>query len=1597
MDLPMSKLELTESERTLICNILGYINYSSGSFNPQFVKAWDDLYRYLDAKGYTEPWRDSVSILKSELLRLTNEGGAFSNSEQAQRTLELIPEILSTYRSFHKDTLHSVDSSYLFNSFFMARLSRVIIQNDPLTIRTQSYNSIIKSLNNFLGYRPIPIMEHGEKHEPNEHEWIAVLPLYYEGVGVAFGRYQRVVEITLDILREVDADILHDASFIPEKLRELAVDPRAYDFDHPVNRRVNYSFGTWDDRCIDKDGYYRRFVIHRTTLDAIMSRVWIENNPERQQEYEYEAAAVLAGTILMASGICGGHVQSHDSTVSLGTLTPIVAAYRDLFYERLIEKTPEPLKTRLLEESHRLFQPFAGVRQYLNQFLAKKRADQLQRFSLARTYARMGYFKESKHQSNIIETTASRLLSEIDCYITKAHLSADTGNIEEATNCLTQIEELLYRGLDCGAFPDPWFILGFDSQYSLFPSIENGIHDHRLDGLIDLLNDIFDLYSRLQKEAAAVGNTELRLELSDKMSNLADWWDQFGSTEVSSVEGFSGQEVWESAAEVSRALAVWNKAGKTIGDVKFWKSHVERFKTPKAFVLLCEALLDKHDLVSSSSLLIYWLDQSQTIPLTENDYSFHSVVFNWMEEAWNLIDKTELRRTSSNTYTHEQVCCLKQNDYLARWKTTTKFLDYFGENSGNHWIIPKLDLPKDKFDRKIEFNTDNSILAELSRQLLLAVTFLGKTGTGTPKIRIKSSFKDAVRSLDSNNFPTPEEFQQFYNDNAHVFPKYMTFFVFMQIILNEVHMPQEQHNLYIKKLFNKDCVSFSVANPQYTTHISQDKNHSDPNNKSQQSDSIDEQKHEPDSHSQKNKKQQLWNAISNELNGNDSVSNLQDLIDKIITESKTHKSNQNEYTIRDNNNSSIIISNSSSNGDYNEEPGNDTPDLNLEEMYGEDQEVDEEGGITGSDPTFSAAYEHMSYQDTANDGIEDDIAEGKSFFSNDHEENGFARETDRISDQLTFIFTTVRLWKFAAGRSPLLVTPTDGSFTDQVFEEARLYLEGWRDQAIEFEHDLYELLDQASRYRIEKPAGTNESLIEYDQLRGTKEILLDRIIWTIVEVEDVIVFLKAILRDETTEKYAKPWKALALKTFSAIFRSDVKKVRNLWPQLLEKLEKETLLYIPTSRGGDAKTIVESRRLQQVVLCLLRYAPRLGLLYETFQLVKSVQIMEQIRLSEPGSITEYDRLVEVATRSIAETFAKSSKKWQITQQTSPFASQDEALVYYLISTTDIILKSWLSHSHQIRISSIEAIAGDYRWKIIQNFIQTYGADLFTQEFLSFRNIRAILHQSALSYLQSLIIMKQEGQELDNGDKIITALINKKERIEDIANILEVILECVAENYSEYIDYNSTTTQSDRGENLYTLLDFLRVLSNYERISWNLKPVYWTHDSLVRSNCSEAATLWKNHIKQKSAGLAESSLQLFNSLHQKYGIWLPSIYERLQERFIRPLEVAQMCGLVYEAISEVRKNGEDNPIFEELSEEIEAFAETPAGVGFELPEWLNKLQEEVVLSRVDSKEERRELAAKEDPFESIPFLPITMMTVQEIERQVIAALNDEKLKD
>ncbi|MCL2117833.1 MAG: hypothetical protein FWH27_05320, partial [Planctomycetaceae bacterium] len=1090
---------------------------------------------------------------------------------------------------------------------------------------------------------------------------------------------------------------------------------------------------------------------------------------------------VLAGTMLMGSGISGDHTHTYDSNTSLTMLMPHIAGYRDRFYEFLMTRLDKKLRPRLEAEMKRLHQPFGGARQGLNKQLAKRRADQLQRFHLARTLARMGYYDAAKRQADVISVVSARLLCQIDCLITQGHKCADHGQLDDSAHVLPEIEALIRRGIACGAIVDPWTILGFGAQYSLFPAIDNTVHDHRVDDLINLLNDIFDLYSRLQKEAAAAGNGDLQSHLSDKMSDLAGWWDQFGSTEVSSVEGFSGLASWTSAAMVATALAAWNKAGTAAGDISFWSRHVERFESPKAFVLLGEALLDQRDLVATMALMMHWLSQSEDIPLTEGDFSFHALIIRWIELVWK--EEPDQEGEHDKPLGRKRFAPVPEEK---RWELTIKLFDYLEANADKYWHVPQLELD----DLHVLFGNE-----------------------GDDDGFLMEDFAD--EDFDAEDF----------------------------------------------------------------------------------------------------------DAIEREI------------------------------------------------------------ERQIEEDMAEESEKD----------LFRAAYENVTYHDTTDDGIDDELADGAASPFQDEDDFGITKESERISERLAFILSLAKLWRYAASKYPKLAEVCKTSENTEAASAMQVRLKvvderlhDWLKQADKTWTDMQKLLAQVMAYEVPEPKGTQDSLMEYDRHRGTKEILIDRIVWTTVELADAFYTMSAVTGNKEYVGRLNRWQQKTLPVFSAFYRSDTKAVKKLWPKMLEAMKPETLLYVPTARGGDARTIVAVRFLQQMIIRLFEYAPRLGLITETVQLLNTVEQMEQLHPLRQGAITEYDRLFEKATRCIAACISESSKRWRV-KDSDDFPTTSHALVEYIERIIEVLLSGWLSHSRQIRISTVEAIADRRVWEEIKRFIQKYGHDIFTQHFMGFGHLRAVLHQGTANYLTSLIRIYEDEGELETAQTLVEDLIEGRVSMEEAVFNIEIIFEAIAENYTEYIDYNSTTIHSDKGEKLYMLLDMLRVLTGYERISWNLKPVYWVHDEMIRAGRHEAAELWERAVAKRSVQAAEEHLRHYRKLSEKYGMWLPSVHERLNERFIRPLQIARMCGLVPEAVREARdESGHD--AFDELEEQVELFAKEPMGVGYEVPEWLSALQDEVMATHIDIEDAEVDESRKDDAYNLPPAIPQIRLSRSELDRQI-----------
>jgi hypothetical protein len=650
------------------------------------------------------------------------------------------------------------------------------------------------------------------------------------------------------------------------------------------------------------------------------------------------------------------------------------------------------------------------------------------------------------------------------------------------------------------------------------------------------------------------------------------------------------------------------------------------------------------------------------------------------------------------------------------------------------------------------------------------------------------------------------------------------------------------------------------------------------------------------------------------------------------------------------------------------------------------------GKKNGEDSMFDSLYDEMAFKDSANDGVDGSMMDVPMPGFNDGENSEIADEMERISDRLTFIITMSKLWKFVTERV-VLGGETEVQ-TDDVAAKQETFA-AWYKHIARFDAGLNELLQRVMEYQVPPPRGTADSLLAYDRHRGTKEIIIDRAVWTQVEIRDAKMLLASYLGN-TFWQGSENWEIAVMATLQNVFHNNVKSIKRLWKPMLRILAQETILYVPTSRGGSAHAIVRCRCIQQAIIRLMEYAPRLGLLMEACQILGTVQTMEEMNMISPGAITEFDRLVETATRAITRCVAVSSRTWKqrTGNETDLIATQDATLVEMMEQVVELLLSRWLSHSKQIRISPVESLLEKSYWDEIKQFIQRYGHDIFTQQNMGFGNLRAMLHQGVGNYLRSLLKIRKDGGEVELANTLLNDLEHKKVDFDSAVAKLEIILEAVAENYSEYVDYNSTTTHSDHGEKLYMLLDLLRVQVGYERISWNLKPVYWIHDALIRNGCDEAAVLWEYAVAKRSIDAAEEHLRHFNRLSEKYGMWLPSIYERLQERFVRPLQIDRMCGLVPKAARQVYEDGEKTA-FAELSKQIENFAKTPLGVGFEMPEWLTALQDEVMMLRLDDIKDNKGSNNNEnnDVFGTTPFFEQVCITKSQLDKMIQLLVREE----
>ena len=633
-----------------LIRLAGYCNFSQGAPDNRWRGTLNRVFGELSAGGMPRVGISLSQLLFNKLTDLGVEKG-FGDTTQAREVLELTTEVLNAYLIHHGDLLHHLakHENELLQPFFLARvIETILVLREERSLgagiggtgeKTSGFISeVLRRLNDFLGYRPLAVLETRHQGEPYANERHRPVPVWLRDVGGSWGDWGRLVNGAVGLLAKVAPSVLGEAGFDLSQVDEIAVDMRAYDHGHPANLRPNHVFGEWDPGSIDSKGRYSRLVLRRLVLQALgdwrlLGGPGISAEYGTPEERDTECAAVLAGTLLMSCGLVGGGPGALDSSQSLSVLVPRVARLRDQFYHEALRVVEGPHRERLETEARQVRQPFGRVRHFLNAWLARNRALQLQQRCLALVYARLGFTAASRQEAEKIDPQSHRLMSRVLGGLRLGEGEVQRGQLERALVRIDSTRLLLQRGIRCGAFADPWNVLGFQGMFPLGNAREDATRDHRIDELLAAMELLFQFGVMVWGESAAAGNRAVAAGAQAALEELAAWWDPHATYRVSDARPVRGALFLRTGERVAEALGKWHDRGEGAAELEFWKKRVRRLNTPQAYCLVLESLFRRKDLQSAQGLLVHWVSRSEKIPLEDSQYSFESMATRFLVMA----------------------------------------------------------------------------------------------------------------------------------------------------------------------------------------------------------------------------------------------------------------------------------------------------------------------------------------------------------------------------------------------------------------------------------------------------------------------------------------------------------------------------------------------------------------------------------------------------------------------------------------------------------------------------------------------------------------------------------------------------------------------------------------------------------------------------------------------------------------------------------------------------------------------------------------------------------------------------------------------------
>ena len=631
--------------------VLGSLNFSTGAFDPAVWRAWSELWAAVETGGEEADTAAAVAAtLRGKLERLAATEPAFRDAAQARGALAaLFDGVLPAYRRFHADLLEHQPAGALERPFFVAAAAQALLATGEPTA-PQAVDAAIARLDDYVGWRPVAVLENGRLSEPYPHERVRPIPLWVAGAGAAHGRYRDLVAGAVEILAAAPPGLLRQADFELAALEELAIDPRAFDFLHPAASRPNYLFGLWDPTRIDEQGRYRRMVVQQATLDGVLSWPTVAGGDSAdaalRDELRLESAAVLAGVMLMASGLSGHGPGAHHAAAPLAELLPRIAGYRDEFYRWMLGRLGAGHRARLEEEQRRFRQPFGGVRRHINALLAGRRARQVEAVALAGVFARLGRAAGAERMAALVPAASARMFARITSSVVAAQQSLRSGGegaVARALDALDAATDTLFRAVGCGAAVDPWNILGLSGQFPLHEPGGESLPDPRVDDLVSTVGAILEGQATAWRAASLEGPPALAERARAACERVAAWWDRHATTTVSGVPHLSGRELLVSSREVIGALERRRESAPSPPPPGFWRDEVAGFSSPRTHAHAAEALLREGDLDGAMGLLVHWASLLEGVEVERLGGVWLSAAEKWLAMA--VADRTPAGRT----------------------------------------------------------------------------------------------------------------------------------------------------------------------------------------------------------------------------------------------------------------------------------------------------------------------------------------------------------------------------------------------------------------------------------------------------------------------------------------------------------------------------------------------------------------------------------------------------------------------------------------------------------------------------------------------------------------------------------------------------------------------------------------------------------------------------------------------------------------------------------------------------------------------------------------------------------------------------------------